>query len=257
MRKLSLLICSLMLLSLAACGNKTDEIPPLPNGNNGGGGDTPPPTTASITGKISFEGDVPKPIKIQTAADPNCMKELFTEDTKVKDGGLANVFIYVSSGSAVDGKTFAPPSTPVEIDQHDCHYVPHAIIVQVGQTLNIRNSDMTLHNIHAQTVENSALNTGQAVPMVTPHVFEKKEILLPVKCDVHKWMSAFFAVVDNPYATVSAEGGTYELKLPAGKFEIIAIHEKYGKQTTMVEVKDGDKTPINFKFKASDTKSGN
>ncbi|HLQ76829.1 MAG TPA: hypothetical protein VK210_05720, partial [Terriglobia bacterium] len=91
----------------------------------------------------------------------------------------------------------------------------------------------------------------------TPHVFEKKEILLPVKCDVHKWMSAFFAVVDNPYATVSAEGGTYELKLPAGKFEIIAIHEKYGKQTTMVEVKDGDKTPINFKFKASDTKSGN
>ncbi|HLQ79179.1 MAG TPA: hypothetical protein VK210_17600, partial [Terriglobia bacterium] len=101
MRKLSLLICSLMLLSLAACGNKTDEIPPLPNGNNGGGGDTPPPTTASITGKISFEGDVPKPIKIQTAADPNCMKELFTEDTKVKDGGLANVFIYVSSGSAV------------------------------------------------------------------------------------------------------------------------------------------------------------
>jgi hypothetical protein len=34
--------------------------------------------------------------------------------------------------------------------------------------------------------------------MVTPHVFEKKEILIPVKCDVHKWMGAFIAVVDNP-----------------------------------------------------------
>ena len=29
------------------------------------------------------------------------------------------------------------------------------------------------------------------------------------------------------------------------------------RQTAMVEVKDGDKTPINFKFKASDAKSGN
>jgi hypothetical protein len=92
--------------------------------------------------------------------------------------------------------------------------------------------------------------------MVTPHVFEKKEILLPVKCDVHKWMGAYIAVVDNPFATISAEDGKYELKLPAGKFEITAIHEKYGKQTMMVEVKDGDKTPMNFTFKASDAKTG-
>jgi hypothetical protein len=70
-------------------------------------------------------------------------------------------------------------------------------------------------------------------------------------------MGAFIAVVDNPFATVSTEGGKYELKLPAGKFEITAIHEKYGKQTTMVEVKDGDHTMMDFKFKASDAKSGN
>jgi plastocyanin len=252
MRKLSLLLCSLMLLALAACGSSDkNAIPEAPTGPGAtGGGDPAPPATASITGKISFEGEAPKPVKIQTSADPNCTKPLTTEDTVVKDGGLGNVFIYVSGGF---DKSFAPPSTPVEINQMDCHYIPHAVIVNVGQTLNVKNSDMTLHNIHAFTEANAAFNTGQPVPMVTPHVFDKKEILLPVKCDVHKWMGAFIAVVDNPFATVSAEDGKYELKLPAGKFEITAIHEKYGKQTMMVEVKDGDKTPMNFTFKASGT----
>ena len=83
-------------------------------------------------GKISFEGEVPKPIKLQTTADPSCKKELFTEDTIVKDGGLENVIIYVSGGDAVAGKSFAPPSTPVEIDQVDCHYIPHASVSAGG-----------------------------------------------------------------------------------------------------------------------------
>lgn len=260
MRKLSLFVCSLLMLSLAACGGgSSTDLPNLQTGSSGGGGgDAAPPTTASIMGKISFEGEVPKPVKLQTTADPACKKELFTEDTKVKDGGLENVIIYVSGGDTIAGKNYAPPSTPVEINQVDCHYIPHAFVLQVGQKLAIKNSDMTLHNIHAFTDVNTPFNTGQPVQgMVTDHVFDKKEILLPVKCDVHKWMSAFIAVVDNPFATVSAEGGSYELKLPTGKFEITAIHEKYGKQTTMVEVKDGDHTKMDFKFKASDAKSGN
>jgi hypothetical protein len=140
-----------MLLALGACGgSSTNTIPDAPAGGvGGGGGDTPPAATASITGKISFEGEVPKPEKLQTSADPNCTKALTTESTVSKDGGLGNVFIYVSGG--FEGKSFAPPSTPVELNQVDCHYVPHAIVVSVGQTLNVRNSDMTLHNIHAQT----------------------------------------------------------------------------------------------------------
>jgi len=259
MRKLSLLVCSLMLLLLAACGgNSNNEIPPLPAGGGAtAGGEAPPAATASIMGKISFEGAVPKPAKLQTGADSNCKKELFSEDTKVKDGGLANVIIYVSGGDLA-GKTYAPPSTSVEIEQIDCHYIPHAFVIQVGQELSVKNGDPTLHNIHTVGDVNPQWNVGQPVKdMVNKHTFDKEEVLLPVKCDVHGWMKAFIAVVSNPFATVSAEGGAYELKLPAGKFEITAIHEKYGKQTVMVEVKDGDKTMKNFSFKASDAKSGN
>src|SRR5882672_2277242 len=218
MRKLSLIVCSLLLLSLAACGGKDNEFPALPEGPGGatGGGTPPPPATASIMGKVSFEGEVPKAEKIQTSADPNCKKELHTEGTLVTDGGLANVFIYVSGGDLA-GKSYAPPSTPVELNQQDCHYIPHAVVVQVGQEVSIKNSDMTLHNIHAFSEINEGFNTAQAVQgLITKHVFDKKEIIFPVKCEVHKWMQAFIAVVDNPWATVSTEGGKYELKLPAG-----------------------------------------
>ena len=255
MRKLSLLVCSLMLLSLAACGGSSNDIPTLPDGGDASAGNASVATVASITGKISFEGEVPKPVKRPTASDPNCTKEVFTEDTKVKEGGLENVFVYVSGG--LEGKSYPVPSTPVTIEQKDCHYIPHAFVLQMNQELQIKNSDMTLHNIHAMVEKNANFNTGQPIPMTTSHKFDKEEILLFVKCDVHSWMGAYIAIVSNPFATVSTEGGKYELKLPAGKFEITAIHEKYGKQKTMVEVKDGDHTPIDFKFKASDAKSGN
>src|SRR5262252_8313943 len=101
MRRISLLVCSALFLFLAACGSKDDGIPPLPTGTTPGdtsGGDQPPAATATLSGKISFEGEVPAPKKIQTTADPYCKKELFTEDTVVKDGGLGNVIVYISKG---------------------------------------------------------------------------------------------------------------------------------------------------------------
>ena len=127
MRRLSLVVCSALLLVLAACGSKDDGIPPLPSGPGGTseGGEQPPAATATVSGKISFEGEAPAPKPIPTSADPNCKEKIFAEEAVVKDGGLANVVIYVSKGDVV-GKNYAPPSTPVVLDQHGCHYVPHA-----------------------------------------------------------------------------------------------------------------------------------
>jgi len=257
MRKLSLLVCSALLLCLVACSKDDSGIPPLPSGP-GASGDAsqPPAATATLTGKISWEGEVPKPVPIQTTSDENCKEKLFFEDTVVKDGGLANVIVYISKGDVV-GKNYAPPSTPVLFDQKNCHYIPHALVVQVNQEVQVRNSDMTLHNIHTLPNINTPFNKGEPNPMTISTKFDKEEVLMPVKCDVHGWMRAFIAVLSHPFGTVSGDGGKYELKIPAGKYEITAIHEKYGMQTAMVDVKDGDMKTLDFKFKASDAKSGN
>src|SRR4030095_14589548 len=106
--------------------------------------------------------------------------------------------------------------------------------------------------IHTLGEANPTWNVAQAAKdMISKHKFDKEEVLLPIKCDVHGWMRSFIAVLNHPFGTVSAAGGKYELKLPAGKFEITAIHEKYGKQTAMVDVKDNDHKMVDLKFKAS------
>ena len=52
------------------------------------------------------------------------------------------------------------------------------------------------------------------------------------------------------FEPVSKEGGKYELKLPAGNYEIVAWHEKYGQQSGMVTVADNGKAELNLTFKA-------
>src|ERR1035441_5848212 len=69
-----------------------------------------------VTGKVTLKGTPPpeKPITF----DETCSKLSPTVTTPRhyvvgKDGGLANVFIYISKG--LEGKKFTPPATAVEI----------------------------------------------------------------------------------------------------------------------------------------------
>src|SRR5687767_8879265 len=144
MRTRILLVCSLsLLLTLAACGDSGTTTAPPPAATPGGGMASVPAPTGSVAGKIIFEGTPPAPKKIQMTADPYCAKnskDPFTEEVKVSDGGLEHVIVYVSS--PVSG-SFPTPTEAVEIDQHDCHYVPHAFTVMVNQPLKVKNSDET------------------------------------------------------------------------------------------------------------------
>jgi hypothetical protein len=64
-------------------------------------------------------------------------------------------------------------------------------------------------------------------------------------------MNATIGVFDHPFYAVSGTGGAYTMALPPGKYEVTAFHEKYGKKTAMVEVKEGVE-PLNFTFKADE-----
>src|SRR5262245_46010766 len=63
--------------------------------------------TGTISGVISYAGTPPAPRKIDTTADAACGKanpNLTTDDTMVKDGKLANVFVYIKEGTVDGGK---------------------------------------------------------------------------------------------------------------------------------------------------------
>ena len=209
---------------------------------------------ASITGKIVFEGPVPVAEKFKMSADAFCAKshpgDVSREDIAIgKDKGLANVFVYVKSG--ING-TYPAPAAAATIDQKGCTYHPHVFGMVAGQSLEILNSDDTLHNIHSLPEKNEAFNLGMPVKgMKYTKKFDKPEVMIRIKCDVHGWMSAYCGVLSHPFFAVTAADGTYTIKdLPAGTYTIEAWHEKLGTQTQQVTVGAQESKPAAFTFKA-------
>ncbi len=207
-----------------------------------------PATAGSITGRIAFAGTPPAPQPIKTASDPNCQTALTTESLVVTGGALKNVFVYVKDG--LGSLRFPVPATPVVLDQKGCRYMPHVLGIQVGQPMQIVSSDPTLHNVHAVAERNREFNTGQPVPGVPhTHTFSTTEVMVPFKCDVHRWMTAFVGVLDHPFYAVSSDDGRFELKgLPPGTYTIEAWHEQLGTQTQTVTIGAQETKDVAFSF---------
>lgn len=225
MRKNLLVVCIGLMFTLAACNGGS---PPAPTPTTEDPGkDAPGAAMGTLMGKIAFEGTADNP-KIQMKADPKCPQDpnAKAEDYVASDGGLENVIVYISSG--VEGKKYPVPTEPQVIDQHGCRYVPHAFTVMTGQPIKIVNSDDTGHNINARAVKNAPFNFMQGQKgLESTRMFDKPEMPVRVKCDVHSWMGAWIGVFDHPYHAVTGKGGNYEIKLPPGKYEVTAWHEKF------------------------------
>jgi plastocyanin len=246
-------------LGLAACGGGSQPAPaPAAETATAPAATVDPATAATVAGKINLEGTPPANAPIQMKADPACVAANKghepTQETFVSEaGGLGNVFVYVESGLS---GSFPAPTTPVTFDQRACHYIPHVFGVQVGQPIEIVNSDPTLHNIHAMPKTNQEFNTAQPIQgMKTSHTFTAKEdaVVIPFKCDVHGWMNAYVGVLDHPYFAVSKPDGSFSIgNLPPGKYTLAAWHERLGKQTLEVTVAAKEaKSDANFTFKAA------
>ena len=245
-------------LAAAACGgSKPAEAP----ATTAPAAAIDPATAASIMGKVTLDGTAPANARIRMNADPYCQTANSTPQTQETyvvsaTGEIANVFVYISEG--LGDRTFETPTTPVVLDQKNCHYNPHVLGLMVGQPLQILNSDGTLHNIHAIPMNNAEFNTGQPIKgMKTDHVFTAAETMVPFKCDVHGWMNAYAGVLPHPYFAVTGEDGTFSIKnLPPGSYKLTAWHEKLGTQTADLTVAEKDEKENNFTFKAA-AASGN
>jgi hypothetical protein len=216
-----------------------------------------PVPAGDLSGKITLQGKPPPEVVIDAAADPVCAQmhpRTFTTRHFVvgSGGGLGDVFVHVVSG--LNGKTYPAPATPVVLDQKGCFYSPYVLGLQVNQPLRIENSDATLHNVHAVTKSNREFNIAQPTQgMTSIHKFEKPEVFVKFKCEVHPWMFAYVGVVDHPFYAVTSADGAYAIKgLPAGKYVLEAIHPKLGPQRQEVTVGEsgGGKADFTFAVKA-------
>jgi plastocyanin len=246
MRTLVFTACVAALVG-AACGGgeKPAPAPAAPVANP-----VDPATAGAVAGKVTFMGTAPPSETISMSSDPRCMNAgAKTETVMVSgDGSLQNVFVYVKDGLGT--LKFPVPTAPLVLDQKGCQYRPHVFGVQAGQPIEILNSDATLHNIHAWPQVNQEFNLGQALQgMKDTHVFTTPEVMVPFRCDVHRWMNSFVGVVAHPFFAVTGADGAFQLKgLPPGTYTLEAWHEKFGTRTASVTIGAKESKDVAFTF---------
>jgi plastocyanin len=207
----------------------------------------------SISGKVSFQGDKPLMRTIDMSATPACAREHSTpqksEEVVVNgDNTLKYVFVWVKSG--VPDRPWPAPATQVSLDQIGCMYEPHVIGAMVNREVKFANSDPTNHNIHPLPRTNAEWNESQP-PKGSDIVkrFTKREVMVPVKCNIHPWMRAYIGVVDHPFFAVTGDDGTFKIKgLPPGKYTLEAWQERYGRKEMEVTVGPKEDKTVDFEY---------
>src|SRR5687768_3891635 len=238
-----------------------EKLPKVPPHNVGGIADAK--DAGTISGVVWFNGEKPPVQPIAEISGNGFCDEHHKDKLPQRrtfmfgknDGRdtVQNVLVYVSKG--LEDRSFDPPKTPVVLDQVKCLYTPHVVAVMVGQTLEVRNSDDTLHNVMAAPRVNPAFNFGQpSAGSKNELVFKGAEMKMNVKCFMHPWMSGYIHVLEHPYFAVTGEDGSFTIKgLPPGEYEVTVLHEASLLEptpptATVTVATDEEKKDVNFTY---------
>ncbi|MEE8468555.1 MAG: hypothetical protein V3T22_08875, partial [Planctomycetota bacterium] len=199
------------------------------------------PTENVVTGRVTFEGDLPKvrPLTIGAEQAKGCCaddEEVSSRDLTLlidEEGrGIANVVLTLS----VDGGKAVVPEEPVEVGQTGCRFDNHVVVVPVGTTVSYTNADAISHNIHTYAIKNEGINKTISSGRSSEQKLEKAE-KVKVTCDIHPWMVSYIVVTDATHWAVTDELGAFVIEnVPAGTYSVALWHETLGKGKGKVTV---------------------
>ena len=192
--------------------------------------------TGTITGVISFNGTPPAPKKIDTTADPVCGQKnpnLTTDDTIVKDGKLANVFVYIKEGTVEGGKKIgdyawadADYRSPARSERLPLCAARAGRPGQSETQHHQQRRHAAQHSPDTKAESGMEPDAGQRRSRQSRRPLRAPEVLIPVKCNQHPWMKAYIGVMKHPFFAVSSDDGAFEIKgVPPGTYTVVAWRE--------------------------------
>ncbi len=147
---------------------------------------------------------------------------------KTLEGALVREALVYLKG-VHEGKDFFIKE-PLVLDQREGVFMPHVLVVPLGGTVELRNSDSEMHNLHSFSAKNASFNEGIAEG--GPSLLKKFDLVEVVRlgCDIHKEMRAWIIVRDNPYYALTDEGGRFNItEVPPGTYQLSLWHEDLDK----------------------------
>ena len=183
----------------------------------------------TIKGTVKWQGALPHLVaseinKDPQICDPQGQKRRDLERLLVApNGGVANTVVFLRN--ITRGKAMDLPVSRRFLNQKNCRYEPHILLVPLQATLTVKSSDPLLHTVHMSG--NADYNLpftleGQVItrPMI-------REGTVSLRCNAgHVWMNGEMVVAKHPYYAVTDQDGNFELtQVPPGDYEIVAWHE--------------------------------
>jgi hypothetical protein len=183
----------------------------------------------TIRGTVKWTGPLPKMLpaalnKDPDICDPDGRKTRDLERLLVNgSGGIANTVVFLKNIS--QGKPMEMPEARRFLNQKNCRYEPHILLVPTNGIMHVKSSDHVLHTVHMS----GAADYNLPFPFVDQEVTRtmNREGLVDLRCNAgHVWMNAEVLVVPHPYYAVTDSEGGFELtNVPPGSYEIVAWHE--------------------------------
>lgn len=198
-----------------------------------------------IRGTVRLDGAPPAPttLPVEPATDqhplegcgtfPKQSQRLLTDPR----GGVQHAVVWVELS--------ARHQAPIEqgaavLDQRECVFEPHVLLIPAGGTLAIRNPDPVLHNVRIFQERTMLMHEWQQ-----PHGqdltwrFEEPGRYV-VRCGVHSWMHAWIVVAEHGYYALTDSSGGFTIpEVPQGDLMVHVWHETLGEQQQRVTVTPG------------------
>jgi plastocyanin len=205
-----------------------------------------------IVGWVNYDGEPPKPKAINFGAEKACgdlnRAHAANYETLLINPNRTVKNMLVAIRGKVPGD-YPPPQKPVVLDQVGCIFTPHVLAILAGQEIEFRNSDPVSHNIRFASTRNSSFNNVFATKSSTKTKLDSPEFGIPLKCDIHYWMSGYVHVLPHPFFAITGDDGSFVISgVPPGTYTLLAWHESLKTKTESVTVGAGEVKEVDFTF---------
>lgn len=203
-----------------------------------------------VTGMVIFEGEMPPPKRMLINYDHEfCGKEPRSSpvlEIHPANKGIKNTVVSIEN--IPEGKSFDASGIHPILDQQRCTFIPHVLVITIGTIVDILNGDNLMHNVHARCIKNSPFNEGITFKQRLSKRFDFEETV-KISCDVHKWMSAWIVVRENPYFALTDENGHFAIEdVPPGTYKLQAWHESLATITKEINLNPNEELKVDFSF---------
>ena len=215
------------------------------------------PTINGVTvqGRIKLSGLSKDNAPITVYRDNEyCGETIPGENVAVDSSTNGTGNVVVSLVGVERGKPLIPTESPLilEIESKKCRFSPHLSVAAVGTTLEIRNLDPVLHNLHVRRDTRFGPTVMNVIQPASTRSVQKpfsEAGFLDVRCDVHAFMSAFIHVFDHPYFTTTDHTGSFAFtQVPPGVYKLRIWHEQLGARERTIKAPPGENVTLEIEI---------